>query len=112
MKLSNDFKNIDKQRVWLSIPYCALCGSNEGCAVHHIYGRSGKYNNSIFNGIMLCFKHHKKADNHNSNCTGDKRRIMYLRISIGAVTNSTHKVNEQDKKFLEDKKEDVVVILN
>lgn len=58
MKLKNDFLQIDRD-VYCFEHCCIECGSNQGCELHHILGRGGKYNNSILNSAMICRKCHE-----------------------------------------------------
>ena len=97
MKLSNRFKPEDKLRVWLDHPYCVLCSSNQGCALHHIDGTSS---GSIYNGIMLCDKCHKIADAHNTNSPLSKEYRDNLRqIAYNRVINSDHKNRSIDYDY-------------
>lgn len=93
MILKNRFKEVDKIRYWIDEPFChwqeELCCSNQGCALHHIDGTSSS---SIFNSIMLCDKHHKIADTHNTNSpsSAEFRKILrdytYARVMrIGKI---------------------------
>ena len=100
MKLRNNFKTEDKMRVWLDSPYCALCDSNQGCALHHIFGRCSS---SIYNGIMLCHTDHVIADGKNG--TSDKHeeyRQELLEIAIQMVEQSGHTKTQIDKDFLKE----------
>ena len=106
MRLSNRFREEDKARVWGDTLYCALCGSNDNCSVHHIYGT---VSSSIFNGIMLCHVHHKEADGHNKHVQGDKRRIRYLTIAIRACSKADHAITKKDRDFLLSVKDDFIM---
>lgn len=97
MKLANRFKEEDKLRVWLDHPYCALCGSNQGCALHHI---DGTKSSSIYNGIMLCHDCHKKADSHNTQSPLSTAYRTKLRaIAYNRVKKSNHIDNQNDKDY-------------
>jgi len=99
MKLSNRFKDIDKQRIWLDHQYCAITGLNEMCSLHHIYGT---LSDSIFNSIMLTHDEHKKADGENTAETGNKRRQRYLNYTFNLIKkNSNYQIQDKDRKFLE-----------
>ena len=109
MRLKNRFDNADKMRVWLDNNFCCLCGSNQGCSVHHIYGT---VSSSLFNSSMLCHDCHKHADTLNSGGVGgiDFRRRL-LKIAFKMVSNSDYKTGEKDSVFLEYIKEDVAYLL-
>jgi len=109
--LSHRFNDEEKNRVWCYEPYCALCNSNQGCALHHIYSCGFDGAESICNGIMLCQEHHRQADGHNQHQTGDERRQKYLAMALCQVIKSGHIFNDTDKKFLESVKADVDVVL-
>ena len=64
MKLANRFNEEDKIRYWVDHQYCAICKSNQNCSLHHICGTESA---SIYNSIMLCYRHHREADSHNTN---------------------------------------------
>lgn len=64
MKLKNRFNEADKIRYWVDHQYCAICKSNQNCSLHHI---DGTVSASIYNSVMLCYRHHKEADAHNTN---------------------------------------------
>jgi len=97
MKLSNRFKDEDKMRVWLDHPYCALCSSNQGCALHHIDGTSSS---SIYNGIMVCDKCHKICDTHNTNSSlSTAYRKNPRDIAYTMVKKSDHKDTPNDDKY-------------
>ena len=97
MKLSNRFTQEDKMRVWLDHPYCALCSSNQGCALHHIDGTSS---GSIYNGIMLCHTCHKVADTHNTNSplSAEYRDKLRL-IAYNRVTDSGYNNRAADDEY-------------
>lgn len=98
MKLKNRFKEIDKMRVWLDYPYCALCHNNQGCALHHI---DGTVSDSIYNGIMLCHSCHKQADGHNTNSPlSTEYRKKLRKIAYDKVEKSGHIKNNNDKDYL------------
>ena len=98
MKLANRFKNEDKLRVWCDHPYCALCQSNQGCALHHI---DGTVSSSIFNAIMLCHDCHKKADAHNTNSPLSTAFRSELReIAYSMVVKSDHVITQNDQDYL------------
>lgn len=62
MKLANRYSEEDKNRIWISHPFCAKCGSNQMVSIHHIDGTSS---NDIRKSIPLCHAHHKIADSFN-----------------------------------------------
>jgi hypothetical protein len=82
MNLSNNFQKYAINQVWINDLYCAKCGSNYCLAVHHIYGRKGEFNKSIYNGILLCLYCHKEADCFNTNEQGNELRIYLLSLAI------------------------------
>lgn len=106
MQLSNNFQRYAVNQIWLDDPFCAVCLSNQGCAVHHIYGRKGEYNKSIYNGIMLCIDCHRIADTHNTHHTGDERKIKLLALTIRQIAKSNYKRIHRDTDFLKSIKED------
>jgi hypothetical protein len=107
MKLSHRFDPEEVARIWVYEPYCADCGSNDKCSVHHIYGSKGENNDSIFNGIMLCYNCHKKADGENIHQTGNKLRQKYLTITLSKVAQSDHKMQDRDRLFLKSVEKDL-----
>lgn len=78
MKLNNDFSEYVKSVFWTIRPYCWKCGSNQNCSIHHIFGR---VSSSIYNGILLCDKHHRIADNFNKD-NGQKGEKVRLDLMI------------------------------
>lgn len=106
MKFNNNFQKYAVNQVWINDPYCAKCSSNQGCAVHHIYGRKGEFNKSIYNGILLCFNCHREADCFNTDEQGDEFRIHLLSIAIKMITKSIYKNITRDTRFLTRHKED------
>ena len=111
MRLNNGFKRYAVHQVWLDRPYCAICSSNQGCALHHIYGRKGEYNWSIYNGVMLCDVHHRQADCYNTMQTGDERRVKLLAIAIKQIAKSDYIPISKDKYFLNRLNEDYLKAL-
>ena len=105
MKLKNNFKDEDKIRVWSDHPYCAKCGFNEGCALHHIDGRKSS---SIFNSIMLCHKCHKEADGHNVSDEEYKRSLNM--ISLPIILKTDYKMSKVDREYLESIKDRLEII--
>lgn len=100
MQLKNRFKEIDKMRVWLDHPYCVLCGSNQGCSLHHIDGCKNKEHGSIYNSSMLCTIHHKIADGHNTNSPLSKEfRDNLRKITFAKVIRSNHINNQNDENY-------------
>ena len=102
MHLSNDFSKKDRE-IWFYNQQCALCNSNQGVTLHHIYGRAS---NSILNSIPLCHDHHKNADCHNTSEQGNEHRIKYLSIALRQVIKSWHVFTKNDTDFLEMVKRD------
>lgn len=102
MKLSNRFKEEDKQIVWQHHPYCVICKSNDKCSLHHIFGCKEKNNNSIINSIMLCHKHHKEADGHN--VSNRKYQSYLFSLSIPIILNSGYKLKKRDALFYQHNK--------
>lgn len=98
----NNFKDEDKKRVWMDAPFCCLCKSNQGCALHHIWGRKGDYSNSICNSVMLCYTHHVEADSMNGHSSQfeDYRRGLFLKTKH-AIINSGYSLNKTDLLFLQ-----------
>ena len=62
MKLKSRFSEEDKAKYWIDHPFCAICGSNQMCSLHHIYSTDS---DDIKTSIMLCHRHHKMADGFN-----------------------------------------------
>ena len=94
MQLKNRFKNEDKIRVWSQHQFCALCGSNQNCSLHHILGTSS---DSILNSIMLCYSHHKEADGHNVSDTAYQAPL--LQYSIKQALKEEYKLIKRDIDF-------------
>lgn len=104
MKLQNNFPNEDKMRCWLDHPFCVLCGSNQGCALHHIDGRSSK---SMYNSSMLCHVCHKKADAHNTSSPQSLEFRNKLRAITKRVIDRTSYVpKDYDREYLDKYKTD------
>lgn len=98
MKLKNDFKQEDKIRYWVDHPYCAVCGYNQGCALHHIDGR---VSSSIFNGIMLCSTCHLEADTHNTDSPlSQKYRAKLRNITHKHLLDQDVIINKNDEEYL------------
>lgn len=95
MHLKNNFDESDKIRCWGDHPYCALCGSNQGCALHHCDSRTTK---SIMSSIMLCYKHHKEADGHNF--SDEEYKSMLMKHSLPIILNSGYVLKERDYEYL------------
>lgn len=94
MKLSNRFSEEDKIRVWLDHQFCAICTSNQNCSIHHILGTKS---DSILNGIMLCYEHHKEADGHN---VSDKEyQSKLLKLTMQQVLKSGYELTKKDIDF-------------
>jgi len=86
-------------RVWQDHPYCAICGSNQNCSLHHIDGTTSS---SIYNSIMLCHIHHKIADSHNTQSPlSQEFRANLRRITYARVIRSGHIDTENDKIYNE-----------
>jgi len=111
MKLGNRFNQGRKTRMWIDDPYCALCGSNQNCSVHHIYGCKEKHSSSLINSIMLCEMHHRQADTHNTHECGDEHRIKYLSISLPRFVRYGFSFLKEDKGFIKSVQEDVNEVL-
>lgn len=94
MKLQNRFKDEDKIRVWVDHQFCALCGLNQNCSLHHILGTES---NSILNSIMLCYECHKKADGHN--VSDLKFQAPLLQYTIRQILKSNYEMTENDIEF-------------
>lgn len=62
MKLESRFSEYDYNKYWVSHPFCAKCGSNVMCSLHHILGTSS---GDIKHSIMLCHDCHKLFDSFN-----------------------------------------------
>ena len=94
MILSKRFKEIDKHRVWEDHKFCAKCGSNQNCSLHHILGT---VSDSILNSIMLCYEHHKEADGHN---VSDKEfQAPLLQYTIKQALKEDYKLKIEDLFF-------------
>ena len=106
MRLSNDFQKYAVNQVWIDTPYCAKCGWNQGCSVHHIYGRKGEFNKSIYNGVLLCLICHKEADSFNVDEQGNDFRIHLLSLAIKMIARSIYKNTHKDYRFIAKHRED------
>lgn len=94
MLLKNRFKEEDWHRVWEDHKFCAECGSNQNCSLHHIKSTES---DSILNSIMLCHEHHKIADGHNQS---DKKFISkYLKYTIRQALKNDYQFTENDVNF-------------
>lgn len=86
MQLQNDFPPYIKSLFASVQPYCQKCGSNQQCAIHHIYGRTSS---ALFNGITLCHDCHRVADGFNTD--GIKvvkvQRDLLLRTMVAFLQN-------------------------
>jgi hypothetical protein len=94
MKLANRFQEEDKTRLALHKPYCWKCGSNQGCAFHHIFGTS---ESSILTAILLCHKCHKWADSFN--VSNKEVQSELLQIAIREIVASEIELNKKDIHF-------------
>jgi len=103
MILSNRFNKTDMQRIWQDLSACAICRSNQGCSIHHIYST---VSSSPYNSILLCQKCHTLADSHNTFQMGDENRIFYLSIALKYVSKSGYKNTQKDIDFLNSIKSD------
>ena len=104
MHLKNNFTELDRT-IWMYHEYCADCNSNQGLALHHVYGRTSS---SILNSIPLCMLCHKKADVQNQSTQGNALRIKYLAYTLGhAIGREQYELVERDYKFLKMIPEDV-----
>ena len=112
MQLSNRFNDEDKARVWVFDPVCANCSSNQGCALHHIYGCKSQHTDSICNAIMLCHLCHQEADGQNIHQTGNPLQIKYLGLAMQQVVKAGYEFTENDKLFLESVEQDVQEVLH
>lgn len=111
MILSNRFSDEDKASVWIFEHACLNCNSNQGLALHHIFGAKGAYNNSICNSIMLCNLCHLEADSQNTHQTGNPLRIKYLGMALRQIMKVGYCFTDNDSKFLASVQADVDVIL-
>ena len=101
MNLKNRFKEEDKIRYWIDHPYCAICRSNENCSLHHIDGCKQIYHSSILNSIMLCYKHHREADGHNTDSPQSVEFRRTLRQSTyDRLMHMDMRLTEKDKTYL------------
>ena len=94
MILKNRFKEEDKIRVWGSNPYCAICGSNYICSLHHILGTES---DSILNSVMLCINHHKEADGHN--VSDQKYQAPLLQYTLRQALKEGYELTKKDIHF-------------
>jgi len=94
VKLANRFKDIDKQRIWLDHKFCAICTSNQNCSIHHILGT---VSDSILNGIMLCYEHHKEADCHN--VSDREYQAPLLQYTMRQVLKQQYELTKKDVDF-------------
>ena len=111
--MANDFNKHDIQLIWQSHPYCAKCGSNQGCSFHHNYSRRMPHTASMYNAICLCVVCHKEADAHNTGSRQSKEfQQELLKLIFNQVTNSYYEVKQVDKDFLKYIDDDVQQVLN
>lgn len=97
MKLANRFKEEDKHRVWEDHKFCAKCGSNQNCSLHHIVGTES---DSILNSIMLCYTHHKEADAHN--VSDVEFQAPMAQYTIKLALREQYRFVDRDIKFYEE----------
>ena len=95
MKLKNNFDEEDKIRCWSDHPYCAICGSNQGCALHHCDSRT---TNSILSSIMLCHKCHVIADS--KNVSDEEYKTYLMKHSLPIILNSGYVLKKRDYEYL------------
>ena len=100
MHLKNRFDDADKQRVWIDHPFCALCGSNEMCSLHHIKSTES---DSILGSIMLCYLDHKIADGRNK--SDKKFMAKCLQYTMRQVLKTNYELTPKDVDFYEKNKE-------
>ena len=111
--MANDFNKHDIQLIWQSHPYCAKCGSNQGCSVHHIMSRRMPHTNSVYNAIPLCITCHRKADTMNTGSKQSKAfRQQLLKKTFHYVSISSYEVKQVDKDYLKYIDDDVQEVLN
>lgn len=92
MKIKNNFSDIT--RALFSFEHsCWVCGSNQGCELHHILGR---ISSSPFNACVLCRKCHEKAT------TLHKEKL--LKMAIKFCIREQYEPNKTDIKFYQDNK--------
>lgn len=110
--MANEFKKSDAEMIWGELNCCAICYSNQGCALHHLNSRRMPHTSSMFNCIPLCTTCHLQADSMN---TGSKQSRDYrqklLKIIFRHVSASEYEPKQVDKDFLEYIKEDVQTVL-
>jgi len=98
MKLKNRFKDEDKIRYWVDHPYCVICKSNQGCALHHI---DSTVSASIYNSVMLCDRHHREADTHNTDSPLSREYRAKLRnISYEIIEKVGRIRTKEDEDYL------------
>jgi hypothetical protein len=105
MRLANRFKEEDKISVWLYHPYCAICNSNQGCALHHI---DGTVTDSILSSIMLCDVCHIEADAHN--VSDEEYKINLMTYSLPIIFKSNYQMKERDYKYAQSIEERLKIV--
>ena len=80
-KETNKFSQWSRSVFRNTQPFCAKCGSNQMCSIHHIYGRCSS---ALFNGIVLCLECHAEADcfNQPTGIKGTSFRRELLRFTL------------------------------
>lgn len=92
MKLRNDFT--DLTRALFTFEHsCWICGSNQGCELHHILGRVSA---SPFNACVLCRACHEKAVMLN--------KVKLLRIAIRFCIREGYEPTKKDILFYQNNK--------
>jgi transposase-like protein len=90
MKLKNSFKEEDRG-VYAFTYDCINCGSNQSCELHHVLGRSGRYNNSILNSSFICRKCHEKYT--------ELSKPYLLQITLKLILKEGYDLKERDVRF-------------
>lgn len=110
--MTNEFKPIDRQRIWIDHPYSILSGRNgsdigDSLALYHITGRSGENKDSIFNSAMLLNQTENIAM-HGKLHTEDMTRKLLNKTAehiFRLVKLGVYELQERDKEFLYEHKQ-------
>ncbi len=90
--MKNNFSDIT--RALYSFEHnCWVCGSNQGCELHHILGRVSA---SPFNACVVCRKCHEKATTLN--------KSKLLKMAIKFCIREQYDPNKTDIKFYQENK--------
>lgn len=90
--MKNDFTDITRA-LYSFENSCWVCGSNQGCELHHILGRVSA---SPFNACVLCRKCHEKSPTLN--------KSKLLKMAIKFCIEEQYEPNKTDIMFYQSNK--------